>query len=360
VKYYLLDPNEISKLNLASPDPSVVASFSRFLDKNLGSCEILILSHEYLFSCPLAIKNICAEAQRKTLEVLIVGYSRRQCDHVVSAYSQWLFRSPERVEEAKSELIKLGLDPMLFTGVERHLIASIANDFHSSRSLNNSKVIEWNRSYKILEQLVKPLGAEIKCGVLPDKDSVFSLTDDFCSKAGLTMDNEIENKSTDLRNVSFNNELVEALNNSVMLGFEGSAPNDDNRYLQQISNEMRPIKNVCSKEFISTLKEYVKSYFFESNMEFCREYEIAEKHFYAPKSISKSEILDFVKRENQNRANNASMVIDNYRMLVAIMAETCLKLAKNSSHSDSNSAPRIFSYTGLLINRLKTIFRKHM
>ena len=121
-RFIKLDKTEILKLDHEIPEESAVTAFTRLLSNNLNRCDILILSHELLFECPYAIKNICKISTDLVSSIVIIGYSRRQSDFLVSAYHQWGFREQDRVKEDIDALIDLELDPILFIGLERHLI----------------------------------------------------------------------------------------------------------------------------------------------------------------------------------------------------------------------------------------------
>lgn len=183
-RFIKVPPAIISNLNRENPDDSTISTTTELVVDNLPGKGVLILSHEYLFQCPNAIKRICDIAKIYVPIILIIGYSRRQSDFIISAYSQWLFRSPDRVKETTDEIINLGLDPLLFSGLERQLIASIANDFYSARQLvSNYSILDWRNSYLTISQHVHESGAIVKCGILPQKETSVSLILDFCKKS---------------------------------------------------------------------------------------------------------------------------------------------------------------------------------
>jgi hypothetical protein len=127
----LLNPLEISELDCERPSKSILATFTQLLLSGLNGCDVLILSHEYLFQSQYAIKHICSLAKNLVTKTYIIGYSRRQSEFLRSAYSQWSFRSPDLVKGAIEVFDELGLDPVLFSGLERQLIAAIVNDFYN-------------------------------------------------------------------------------------------------------------------------------------------------------------------------------------------------------------------------------------
>lgn len=325
--YSLLDPLEIRKLNCEEPNKSILATFTQQLSEKLIGCDALILSHEFLFQNPYAVKNICYLAKNKVSEISIIGYSRRQSDFLVSSYSQWLFRSLDRINEVTSVLDELELDDVLFTGLERQLIASIANDFYSARQPSGYSILNWYNSYNNISQLAHESGAHIKCGALPNKESDITLIQDFCAKSELTLHPTIDNANQKPSNVSFNHDIIEAINNAVSFGLEVPSPGESNGVIGLLSTKMSPMMKGPS-EFLSNLKSYIDTYYFDSNIQLCKQYGINEAYFVPSDSFKKPEILDVIVHEGHQRSLNKSTIIRNYQMLSARMIELCIKLAK--------------------------------
>src|SRR5690606_3335435 len=90
--------------------------------------EDLIVYYEYLFQCPLAVKQLCLLCTKLSIETSIIGYSRRQSDFLISAYAQWMFRSTDVIEEVNKTLLKNSIKPVLFEGLEKTIIAAIIVD----------------------------------------------------------------------------------------------------------------------------------------------------------------------------------------------------------------------------------------
>lgn len=326
-RYKLLDPGEIAELNQEDPCEKVVAKITKILRDNLR-CDVLILSHEYLFQCPLAIRNICNLAKKSVSNISIVGYSRKQSDRMVSAYSQWVFRSPDLVKE-KNEILKgVNIDPILFSGLERHLIASIINDFDYEEQLANYNIIDWYHSYKKISNQVEIFGADIKCGFIPIKDLNSSLIQDFCDKCGLTLRPNWQNAKEKVVNAKFNDDIVEAVYNAVDFGIDMPKPHMKNSILHRLSdmNVQRPKE---MSKFLMDMKSYIDTYFLNSNKQLCREYELNEDDFLPAEQLSKSDIMNKILQEEQRRAGNKSEIIQDYRMLSARMIELCIRVVDN-------------------------------
>jgi hypothetical protein len=215
--FKLLTPKEIEGLSREYPCGNTVDRFAKFLSGN-RRCDAIIVSHESLFHSPLAVRNICNLSRNLMDKKLIVGYSRRQSERFVSAYSQWVFRSSDRIKDRNQVLHKFDLNLALFSGLERHLIASIANDFYSAKQVYEHHICDWFNSYKSLSRFVCDPEAEIKCGILPSRISNVSLIEDFCDKCGLTLRDEVKDASRCMVNLKFDQDLVEAVDNAVELG----------------------------------------------------------------------------------------------------------------------------------------------
>ena len=334
IHYTLLDPSEISELNREQPGESILRVFTQLLADNLTGCDVLIWSHEYLFECQYAIKNICSLAKNLVTEISIIGYSRRQSEFLISSYSQWGFRVPDRITEAIIVLDKIKLDRVLFSGLEQQLIVSIVNDFYDYR-YEEYRIFDWYNSYKGIRQLIDKTGAVVKCGVLPNKEFGNTLIHDFCEKSGLTLHYEINEMSQQIFNTSFNQDLIEGINIAVAFGLDVPGPHEHNDVLESLSNKMVKMTN-HSSEFLSNLKSYIDTYFLSLNQQYCQEYGLSEAYFTPETRFSKQEILDLIIREGQQRALNKSVAINNYRMLAARMIELCLKLTKENSYIRDN------------------------
>ena len=326
-RFRLLDPKLISELNSENPGEPLFDAFSVQLSGDLRGCDCLILSHEFLFQNPHAVKNICFVARDVADKIFIIGYSRRQSDFLVSAYSQWLFRSPDRINEVASVLTESHLDPILFTGLERQIIASINNDFYSARQLSEYGILDWNNSYNNISRLIGEFGVTVKCGTLPKKESDPPLIQDFCAKADLTLHCEMEGAARIVSNSSFSPDVVEAINNAVVLGVGMPGPHEGNDVIDLLSAKIKPAMSYSS-DFLSVLKSYIDGFYWESNKQLCDKYGLSPAYFSPIKVFSKPEILKVIINEERHRALNKSALILNYRELSARLIDLCINLVK--------------------------------
>jgi len=328
VIFRIVDERKISALNRAEPTMSAQEYIIRIFKKKAGKCDVLILSNEFLFQCPHAIKSISGIAFDFVSRICIVGYSRRQSDFLISAYSQWLFRIPHKVKEALAVLDELNLDPFLFTGLERQLIEYVVNDFKNAESVFNYDIYNWYKSYQTISDLINHPDATIKCGILPRKGFDVSLIEDFCRKSNLELHKKAEKKGDKIANVRFNDDLIEAVNAALAFGIEMPGPHECNDEIERISAKMNTDRTKDSK-FLSKLKAYIDACFSESNQKLCRTFSLREDYFRPNERVDKPGILDAIHHEAEHRSTNRSSVTNRYRKLSGIMAKTCFNLVRS-------------------------------
>jgi hypothetical protein len=86
----------------------------------------------------------------------------------------------------------------------------------------------------------------------------------------------------------------------------------------------------------------VDAYFWESNLSFCKQFDLDQDYFRPTQNISKKEIFDTIYSEHHNRTLNTSPMINQYRLLSARMIELCINLSK------TNNAHNLLSQSGLV------------
>lgn len=152
-------------------------------------------------------------------------------------------------------------------------------------------------------------------------------------------------------NVSFNHDLIEAMNNAIFYGLEIPNPHKFNDEINKISTKMSTRKNVES-EFLTNLKAYIDTFYLHSNNQLCEEYRLSKKYFYPSVQLTKSQILDIIKREGRHRASDNSAIINHYRMLSAQMATTCFDIIKH------DWLHRASAYSAVIINKCRMLVAK--
>lgn len=326
LQFNQIPPQLISKLNHVNPTEDSIKNFSQLINNAFKSTNTLILSHEYLFDCPDTIKNMCAIAHSTVSKIIIIGYSRPQADFIISTYSQWFFRAKQRIKEAEEIIKNQGIDPTQFNGLERHLIASIIDDFYSARQLSNMSILDWHQSYNNLEEITAPFQAQVRPGIIPSKNTAVNLIEDFCLKAGLHLKSRYKHTTQGISNVSFNKDLIEALNTATQQNLKVPTPHEDNSYLAHISKTMNT-GTENNQAFIQELKKYINAYFSHSNTLFCNTFQCVNTFVTSEKEYTKDAILTYIESEERKRIAENYM-LKYYKSLAAVLAETCFTLQK--------------------------------
>src|SRR5690606_1508280 len=211
VNFNLMKIKDIDNLNVEELSKDLIEYYTRFLKTNIKKFDVLIISHEYLFQCPLAIKQLCSLGDGLSIETCIIGYSRRQSDFIISAYAQWIFRSKDVIQEVNEILHSNNINPILFDGLEKTIIAAIIADFKIAKSLFKIDIFNWNASYKNIKTLTLKYKTSVKSGTLPKLHDKVNLIEDFCLKANITL-KDSSNEKTGIRdNTKFHPMLVEGI-----------------------------------------------------------------------------------------------------------------------------------------------------
>jgi hypothetical protein len=319
-RFALLDPRELFRLECRDTADDASDRLAQQISDASADSDAVILSQEALFKLPGAVASICRLASALGLTTTIVGYSRRQADFIVSAYSQWLFRSPDRAREASTAVADLGLEPALFSGVERHLIAAIVTDFATVRQLSGHSILDWHAGYCRIARLVEPTGAAVAVGQLPRAgSSTVSLIDDFCARCALTLAPELRGRRGPLANIRFEPDLVEAIHDAVSVGFEMPGPHDRNAEIAALSAALAPA-HACDSRFFADLRAYVDGRFFASNTALCRDFDLPVAYFEPSRRITRDEIIGTIHNEHARRHADPTAIIERYRRLSARLA----------------------------------------
>jgi len=295
-----IKPGVVVRLdNEVAPDDVEKAIDIRIKKKSKeADSENLMISHESFFKMPRAVRNMVKIANKHCGEVVVILYVRKQSELIVSSFGQWIFRDRDRIIENNKIIEDHGIDPIYFSGVERHLIASVMSDFRASRLLSGHMHLDWMKSLGELEQALEGTGAHLKVGVLPNKKFKFNLVSDFIAKCGITTEGlkEVDH----IANNSFHAAVIEATVNSLESGYKMPGPHNNAFYINSSGKELQKVAS--SSSFIDKLKAYIDSYFSSSNeLASCR-FNLPSKYFESKNSLNKSEILSIVRQEESNRS----------------------------------------------------------
>ncbi|MEY8848347.1 hypothetical protein AB9K26_06010 [Psychroserpens sp. XS_ASV72] len=322
---------DIDALNLSSVLNEAVEELEKSLKKYAKGYDVLILSHEYFFQCPMAIANLSRICSKLFQQTMVIGYSRKQSGFLESSYSQWFFRSKQYINDAKATLEKNSFDPVVFDGLERYLIAAIHDDFNIVKSLFKFEVFNWFKSYQHVKELTSDANVEIKCGTLPTQNSTLNLIEDFCLKAGVTIkDNHLDKTALRL-NTKFNPHLVEAISIAVDNELETIGMHDENDVLVELSEIMKAFEWDQKNAFLNHLKNYIDSLYQEANSNLCEMFGLDASYFKTKESFSKQEMMSLIKKEEALRKSDIASLVESKGKLAAIMAKTALRTLKNKN-----------------------------
>jgi len=341
-------------LEVLSQDEVENSDFINLFEGSLKESDCLIVSHEALFHSPKALENICMVASKRVTEITIVGYSRKVAGFIISRYNQWGFRRTENDKDIERILLENELDPVQFMGVEKEIIWHILTDF------SEIQIANWYHSYGEIEKVVSPYDVEVRAGILQNKESNESLIENFCKTANLSI--REDRKDEKIRsNIQFSSHLTESIKIAGEMGLNVPTPHTDNEFFREFS-KIIDSEMVVNYEFLSILREYVDSCFYESNLKFCRKYNLNQSYFAASEQYSRNEILEIIKAEQRKRIEDQTLT-KRYRELSGILAAACFKYYKaqpaqneKGTINESGLSDKLAKQSSRYKNALKRIF----
>ena len=277
-----LTPFDVVLLDCDRPGPETISWFEQLIDearprtRDRGPAKVLVLSHEALFKLDRAIPNLAEICVRHADEVAVVLYVRRQSDFLVSSFSQWLFRSPDRIAEVGQVLTANGLDPVLFWGVERHLIAAILGGWEIGRQPSGHLYLDWSQSVTARAEALAPLGVSVSVGCLPRPGFEFDLIADFLDRAGV--DPASYSKGHRVSNAAYPAAIVEGVMNAIEAGHSMPDPHEANDFFGFRTNII-PDEADADGYFLSRLKSHIDTVFEDKNETFSREFNLPAGYF---------------------------------------------------------------------------------
>lgn len=337
LSYRLLRPAEIAPLERA--DPQALAEWGARLHKELAAAEVLVLSHEQLFQSLRALRQLCelgltGGAQR----VDVIGYCRRQSDYIGSAYGQWLFRDPQRMAEVDTMLQTADVQPALFSGLERQLIAALLSNFHSARQLSGRLLLNWNRSYLQLQQQLHGLPVRVHAAALPARAGPRSLIEDFCERVELRLLDAFRESGREVVNTSFDPVLIEAVQLAAGRGMAVPGPHHANRLLVRLSALLQSA-TPAHTPFLQALRACIDGCFAADNRAFCARHDIDPAYFAVdPAAPDLAAMLRRVGEEAQRRLADPLPRLQALERQLAALAVVAISAARESADADPGAA----------------------
>lgn len=294
----LLRPAEVLELDCDHPDAAVEDRFHALIMQAQAAHpgKVLVLSHEMMFKMVRVLCNLSRIAQAHAEEVLVVAHVRRQSDFLVSAFGQWLFRAPARIAESAAVLRDHGLDPSVFWGVERHLIAVILGGWEVGRQLSGHLYLDWSRS---VPERVEALAVPLSVGVLPRPGFARPLIADFLGRIGLpeTLAAAVEQ----LRNPAFPPALIEGVFAAIEAGHAMPGPHEHNDFFERMG-AVTAGGEKPAEPFLSLLRDRVDTAFAAANTIFAGQFDLPAAYFAPDRQVTQAQAEDAIRREAQARA----------------------------------------------------------
>ncbi|MEM1326640.1 MAG: hypothetical protein AAGI23_11830 [Bacteroidota bacterium] len=279
----------------------------------------LIISQEYFFRKYMALPTVIAQLNTAAFgEKMIIGYCRRQSDYVVSAYGQWGFRHSGSLTGEEKRLKEHQLNPLFFTGSERHLINLVLlGDVASERRLKY-KHITWQRHFDEIKKIGEKNGFELKVGLLPNKVFSHNLILDFCEKANLHILPEYEQRTTERYNVSYDKDIMEGMSSAVRLGYRELPVQTGGGHFERLSERFEKRKPVFDLQ--DALKAYIDTCYWEANQAFCEAYQLNADYFKPTQIWTKADIIELIRAEEEKRRADPEVLLEEYQHIAAKLA----------------------------------------
>lgn len=315
----MVNPATISRLDIDSSDETARASLIAIIRDRLEHADAIILSHEFLFNKLRALEAIAQICAQEADEVRLIGYSRRQSSFLKSAYSQWHFRSVDHTFSMASVIKGHGLDPSLFSGLERFLIAVFKEDRYAKDQSIDRHILHWGPRYSQLRDRLSDTGVQMSVGFIPSKSHPFSLIDDFYYRVGLERP-KLEFSSGEITNRQFDPHIVEAINMGVLHGIDMPNSHEKSDFLHETR---LPPHEVAEDEadLMQALENHFDTAFWEENKEFCQEFHIDPAYFAPKETILRSKVDHVISQVYALRRDDPSLIINRKARLAALLAQ---------------------------------------
>lgn len=329
----MLDPRDVLALDVESPAPDTEKRFHDLIGDRIAAHpgKTIVLSHEMMFKMLRVVRNLSTIALRYTDDVRVIAYVRRQSDFLVSSFGQWLFRSPERLAEARSVLEDNGLDPSLFWGTERHLIAAILGGWQLGRQLSGHLYLDWSESVRERAAALAPLGVLLSIGLLPRTGFPRPLIPDFLDRAGITLDADFtSDKAGGRQNQAYPVAVIESVVAAIEAGCVMPGPHEGNDFFAHCLGASGSAPAI-DMTFLTPLKDHIDTAFAERNARFSSEMKLPSSYFEPDVRIGTAEIRDRIEAEAARRAAGAPDIARRSQAALAALVQIAWNTFKTRS-----------------------------
>jgi len=191
------------------------------------------------------------------------------------------------------------IDPSLFWGVERHLIAAVLGGWHIARQKSGHLFIDWSESIPSRMAALSAIGVSFSVGLLPRPGYDTPLIPDFLSRAKL--DPALGATAATVRNPSFHPVLIEAVVNAIEQGHPMPRPHGDNAFFIQAGAQLdqHAVQDIA---LLSLLKSHIDTAFEAKNTGLAADLGLSSTYFRPRERISREAIRDAIYREATTRA----------------------------------------------------------
>lgn len=261
--------------------PEVQRRFATLIARAVGQNTPLVISHEALFKKHRALLWLIRAAKTQGAQVSALAYVRRQSDFLRSVHAQWLFRLPDRIAETANLLRGHGIDPMLFTGAERHLLAVALGHMCVGRQAGGQAYFDWSQSMVQMAEMLSPLGVPLQVAALPARDAARPLIADFMDRIGVAPAHTPPQDR--VVNAAFDPVVIEAVSNAIEQGYPMPGPHADNSFLAagQIAFEANTMPD---RSFQDLIGHRIDTQFQSRNQQFADHFDI-DPAFFAPRQL---------------------------------------------------------------------------
>ena len=279
----------------------------------------MVYSHEHCFQLPLAIAKMVQIASVVANDVVVIGYCRSPSSFIQAAYCQWLFRSAVRAREVWEAVADLGLEPSLFTGLERHFIGAVATGFRTARQLSGRSIVDWRLNYSEIEAGIASPEATLSVGVLPLRGSKLSLLEDFYARCQLLDGLPSVFLETAVANRQYDLDLVEATQLAILDGRPLPGPHQDNDYFER-ATALLSDKMSDEGALVAVLKACADTMLWPSNRLLATQYGLDEAAFPPSNAVTVEQAINTVREEQSRRLASPEGVIARQSRMISRLA----------------------------------------
>jgi hypothetical protein len=277
----------------------VMQKYTNLMAQAAAQDRPLIISHEALFKKHGALIGLVQAACGQGADISALAYVRRQSDFLRSVHAQWLFREPARIAETADLLRGHGVDPALFTGAERHLMAISLGHLEAGRQGGGQAYFDWSQSMPDMAALLAPQGATLQVAALPSRDAKRPLIDDFMARIGVIA--PLGGAQGAVVNAAFDPAMVEAVSNAIECGYAMPGRHEANRFLAAGDETLRAI-DLPDGAFLAYLSDCIDTQFEARNQHLAETFGIDPTYFKPRRQCDTDALRDVIRDEAARRA----------------------------------------------------------